>query len=106
MNLQHARQRLLATKAELEARLERTHKHIHGREEEVSPNFHEQVVETGNDQVVQVLEQEGQQELQQIRKALQRIDSGDYLSCSKCGQAIGEQRLVALPWTQFCINCA
>ncbi|MDP1931627.1 MAG: TraR/DksA C4-type zinc finger protein [Gammaproteobacteria bacterium] len=105
MNLQHARQRLLDTRTELEGRLERAHKHIRGREEEVSPNFHEQVVETGNDQVVQFLEQEGQQQLQQIDRALQRIDSGDYERCNKCGEAIGEQRLGALPWTEFCINC-
>lgn len=106
MTQQHARKRLLAAKAELEARLQRTHKHIHGREEEVSPNFHEQVVETGNDQVVRQLEQEGRLELQQIRKALLRLDSGDYTNCSKCGKSIGEKRLEALPWTEFCVKCA
>lgn len=106
MQLQHARQRLLDARAELAGRLERAHKHVHGREEEVSPNFHEQIVETSNDQVVQFLEQEEQQQLQQIDRALQRIDSGSYFSCSKCGGAIGEQRQDALPWTEFCVDCA
>lgn len=106
MNLLHAKQKLLAARAELEARLERTHKHLHGKDAPVSANFHEQVVETGNDQVVQALEQEGQQELRQIDKALARLESGDYLYCSKCGKAIGEQRLTAIPYTDHCINCA
>jgi RNA polymerase-binding protein DksA len=106
MNLQQAaRTRLLIARAELEARLERTHKHIH-RAEAVSQNFHEQSVETGNDEVVQSLEREGQQELQQIDKALQRIDTGAYPFCGKCGKAIGEARLRALPWTDACIRCA
>lgn len=105
MSLQHARQRLLTIRAELEARLVRTHKHMH-RDEAVSPNSHEQAVETANDEVVQLLDLEAQQELQQVRKALLRIDSGDYPYCSKCSKAIGEQRLGALPWTDCCINCA
>lgn len=106
MNPDHAKQTLLAAKAELEARLDRTHQHLHGKTEAVSPNFHEQVVETGNDAVVRVLEQEGREELQQIRKALARLDSGDYPYCSKCGKAIGEQRLAAIPYTEFCVKCA
>lgn len=106
MQLHHARKRLLDTRAELEGRLERAHKHVHGREKGVSPNFHEQIVETSNDQVVQFLEQEEQQQLQQIDRALQRIDRGNYFNCSKCGQPIGEQRQDALPWTEFCVDCA
>jgi DnaK suppressor protein len=106
MNLEHARELLLAAKTEVEFRLERTHAHTHGRKEPVSPNFHEQVVETANDAVVQQLEQDAEEELQQIRKALQRIDSGDYYWCSKCGARIGAERLTALPWTAFCVKCA
>ena len=106
MNLLHAKQKLLTAQSELEARLQRTHKHLHGKDEPVSANFHEQVVETGNDQVVQAIEQEGQQQLRQIGKALARIESGDYPYCSKCGTAIGEQRLTAIPYTEHCIKCA
>jgi RNA polymerase-binding protein DksA len=106
MNLLHAKEKLMAAKAELEARLERTHKHLHGKDAPVSPNFHEQVVETGNDQVVQALEQEGLHELRQITRALARLESGDYPYCSKCGTAIGEQRLTAIPYTEHCIKCA
>ena len=105
MSLQHARQRLLTIRGELEARLVRTHKHSH-RVEALSPNSHEQAVETANDQVVQALEDEGRLELHQVRQALARIDSGNYANCSKCGKAISEERLKAIPWTDLCIHCA
>jgi DnaK suppressor protein len=105
MSQQHARQRLLTVRGELEARLVRMYKHIH-REEPVSANFHEQAVETGNDEVVLALEDESRRELRQVRKALARIDSGDYANCSNCGAAIGEERLDAIPWTELCSKCA
>lgn len=106
MNLQQAKQRLLDAKDEIEARLARTHKHLYGKEAPVSANFHEQVVESSNDALVHTLEEEGRAELQQINQALQRIDSGDYPYCSKCGNAIGEARLMAIPFTAVCIKCA
>ena len=44
--------------------------------------------------------------LQSIDDALQRIEDGTYGVCSNCGKPIGEERLVALPWTNLCIDCA
>lgn len=105
MSLQHARQRLFTIRSELEARLVRTYKHTH-RDTALSPNSHEQAVESSNDAVVQALDAEGRQELLQVRNALARIDSGDYANCSKCGKAIGDERLQAIPWTDVCIKCA
>lgn len=105
MSMQHARQRLLTIRAELEARLVRTHKHLH-REEALSPNFHEQAIETRNDAVVNVLEDAAQVELRKLDHALLRLERGDYERCSNCSKAIGAQRLEALPWTDVCINCA
>jgi RNA polymerase-binding protein DksA len=44
--------------------------------------------------------------LKAIDAALQRIDEGTYGTCTNCGKPIGEDRLQALPWTDFCIDCA
>ena len=46
------------------------------------------------------------QELAKIDKALERIESGDYLDCVSCGEPIGEERLKALPTSIQCIECA
>jgi len=106
MNLEEIKANLLVTKAELEARVERTHKHTFKKEEPVSANFNEQIKQTENDELVRALEQEGLDELRQINNALKRLDQGEYMSCSSCGENIGEQRLVAIPYTDLCIDCA
>jgi RNA polymerase-binding transcription factor len=41
----------------------------------------------------------------QIDAALQRMEDGGYGSCANCGQQIAMQRLQAIPWARFCIDC-
>ena len=106
MNLEQIKSELLSAKDEIESRLERTHKHIYHKDEPVSANFSEQIKQTENESLVRALEKEGQEELKQITKALQRLDTGDYLNCSVCGKEIGDQRLQAIPYTDQCIICA
>jgi len=106
MDLKQIKSGLLASKAQIESRLERTHKHIYNKDEPVSPNFNEQVKETENDQLVHALELEGQEELAQINTALKRLESGEYATCVDCGKEITEQRLLAIPYTSQCIDCA
>ncbi len=106
MDLQSITKELEVRKEELESRIERTHKHTYQKEEPVSPNFNEQVKETENDALVMALEAEGVEELVQVKKALSRIEAGDYLSCASCGEDIGEDRLQAIPYTDSCIKCA
>ena len=43
--------------------------------------------------------------LLQIEEALRRIDRGEFGSCTSCTKAIGEQRLHAIPWARYCIDC-
>ena len=106
MNLEQIRSELRSAKAEIESRLERTHKHIYQKDEPVSANFNEQAKETENDPLVRMLDEEGQEELKQINIALKRLDDDEYLNCSHCGSEIGELRLMAIPYTNLCINCA
>ena len=44
-------------------------------------------------------------EIEQIRTALKRIESGSYGTCSACGRPIGTERLVAVPSTITCVAC-
>ena len=43
--------------------------------------------------------------LLQIDEALGRIDDGTYGSCTNCGSSMAEKRLVAVPWTPYCLDC-
>ena len=46
-----------------------------------------------------------QQELQDVRAALQRLDDGSYGECVVCGKAIAVPRLQAFPSAKRCIQC-
>jgi DnaK suppressor protein len=43
--------------------------------------------------------------LRLIEAALERISDGSFGICVACGEEIQDQRLQALPWTQFCLRC-
>ena len=52
------------------------------------------------------LEENSEEILSAIDRALERIENGTYGICRNCGREIGEARLEALPWTDLCIDCA
>jgi DnaK suppressor protein len=43
--------------------------------------------------------------LRLIEAALKRISDGSFGICVGCDDEIQDQRLQALPWTQFCLRC-
>jgi DnaK suppressor protein len=43
--------------------------------------------------------------LVQIDEALARIEDGTYGACLNCGVMMVEKRLMAVPWTPYCIDC-
>src|SRR5918995_2087094 len=43
--------------------------------------------------------------LRDVVSALQRIDDGNFGACERCGEAIAEKRLEALPFARHCIDC-
>ena len=43
--------------------------------------------------------------LRNIQAALLRVEDGTFGTCTNCDKTIGRNRLVAVPWTPFCIRC-
>lgn len=43
--------------------------------------------------------------LQLIEEALIRIDKKEFGTCSNCTEVIKQNRLEAVPWAKYCINC-
>ncbi|MFQ5867667.1 MAG: TraR/DksA family transcriptional regulator [bacterium] len=43
--------------------------------------------------------------LEDINRALQKIEQGDFGVCEKCGDKISNKRLQAVPYARFCIKC-
>ena len=69
-------------------------------------NFSEQAIELENRDVAMALDVEAREELADIEKALQRMASGEYGQCLRCGDDIPPARLAAAPEAAFCIGCA
>jgi DnaK suppressor protein len=57
-------------------------------------------------EVVDRLSSRESKELREIDAALKRVAEGSYGRCERCGQAIGRQRLKALPEARYCISCS
>lgn len=66
----------------------------------------EQVTERENEDVLRNLQEETRLELQQVRAALKRLETGEYGVCANCGEDISPARLDALPYATLCIRCA
>jgi RNA polymerase-binding protein DksA len=45
-------------------------------------------------------------QLHEVEAALARLDDGTYGACRSCGKPIAIERLQAIPWVSYCIECA
>ncbi len=43
--------------------------------------------------------------MDEIDNALRRIDKGVFGKCTRCGKNIEKERLSAVPYTEFCLEC-
>jgi len=46
------------------------------------------------------------EQLSDVKRALDKLDSGSYGQCEVCGNSIGEARIEAMPATRYCIDHA
>jgi|DewCreStandDraft_5_1066085.scaffolds.fasta_scaffold00207_13 DnaK suppressor protein len=51
------------------------------------------------------LERSLRQMLEEVRRALEKLDSGTYGICDNCGRPIAPERLEALPHATLCLEC-
>ncbi len=103
-DLEHFKQKLTTLKDDLTRRVSAIDKDI--KHEGMSSNWTEQATERENDEVLESLGNASEQELVMIDNALKRIDSGEYFSCSVCGEEIPSERLELLPFSTQCVSCA
>ena len=102
--------RINARKAQLEKRLHDLEHRLTEIEAELdshqSRDWEDLATEREADEVLEGLGLSGQQEIRMITAALERIESGEYGSCAKCGEDIGNDRLDVVPFAPLCRNCA
>jgi len=51
------------------------------------------------------LREKEEQHLEAVEAALARLSAGTYGACTQCGAQIAAERLEALPWAAYCIEC-
>lgn len=51
-------------------------------------------------------DEDSSDELTELQQALERMEKGTWGQCEHCHQAIGHNRLRALPETRRCLDCA
>jgi len=103
---QDTRQRLEGRLTNLMQRLHKVEGNRRRERNPLDPDWQEQAITRQNDEVLDGLDAEGRQELEAIRVALNRLDSGAYGTCITCDEPIAPARLEALPYAVQCISCA
>ncbi len=101
--LDNLRADLQQQKRELQQRLLRISKN-HRRP--LESDSKERATQLENQEVVDALGNEAREELGLISAALARISAGEFGLCTDCGDSISEQRLLAFPQAEKCIDCA
>ena len=104
--LSQLKEELLNTKKTLTARLEKIEHNKTRPDGPLSSDWEEQAVELENYDVVDALEESELEELNQIDRALERMENGSFGRCQACSGSIEEASLMAIPFTNLCINCA
>lgn len=99
-----------ARKAQLIARLAQLDSRVHGIDAELqaehAADWEDLACEREGDEVLEGVGISALHEIRMIKAALQRLQAGDFGSCTKCGEPISEDRLDLLPFTPFCRSCA
>lgn len=54
----------------------------------------------------ELLEDLDKKEIEDIDRALHKLETGSFGACESCGIEITSDRLEVIPWTSYCINCA
>jgi len=57
-------------------------------------------------EVDQALERNEVRILNAVEAALARVERGTYGQCAECGRDIPRARLDAVPWAEYCVDCA
>ncbi len=51
------------------------------------------------------LREKNEGHLAAVERALARLDDGTFGTCVRCGRPVAPERLEALPWAAYCIDC-
>lgn len=102
--LEQERERLRAEIAEYEREGQETLSDVSGEN-----NYRDHMADQGSAtfarELEMTLEERARESLEQLERALARIEEGTYGFCVRCGEQIPPERLKAVPEADLCIVC-
>lgn len=106
MDLTAQRARLVALQNEVQQRATRLDMHQRRQTQDIVQDSDDRAVQMENDEVIDRLDQMAHRSLEQIDRALRRLDAGIYEVCARCESPISAARLQQVPETDLCVECA
>lgn len=100
------RARLLARRAELEGRSSQVKSDMRHESDPLVADFADQATQREDDEVLARIGESAAAELAKLRRALDRLERGEYEICARCGESIPLARLNAVPYADRCAECA
>jgi len=76
-----------------------------GPEDDSTKDLGDQAATSYNREFLFELSNGDRRVLKEVVSALQKIDGGSFGDCERCGEAISDKRLEALPFARYCIAC-
>jgi DnaK suppressor protein len=76
-----------------------------GPEDDSTKDLGDQAATSYNREFLFELSNGDRRVLKEVVSALQKIDGGNFGDCERCGEAISDKRLEALPFARYCIDC-
>ncbi|WP_444996683.1 TraR/DksA family transcriptional regulator [Aliikangiella sp. IMCC44359] len=104
-DFEYLKKELEARQTELEQRIKNINIDISHTNQPLSKDWSEQATERENEEVLEALGIASQEELKQVKMALQRLKNGSYQTCKVCSKPIPFERLQLIPHTAHCTRC-
>ncbi len=105
MWLEEVRETLLARRRALLSKVAQVESDLRWLDENLEPEIEEEGQEANLARLLERLGEQEREEIEQIDRALTRIEAGDYGFCEACGERIPPARLRALPTAVLCVCC-
>lgn len=109
MNTDRYRSRLLEERERVSTSIQHLHEEGSLEEETEEETYDNHLADSAtatlNREIDYSLEENSGHVLTAINEALERIESGTFGTCGRCGKPIAEDRLKAIPYANRCIDC-
>ena len=103
--LAHFRKKLEEKHRQLTEEVEKTVLYGKGPEDDSIKDLGDQASSAYNREFLFELGSGDRRLLKEVISAIQKLEDGGFGDCERCGEAIADKRLEALPFARYCIDC-